>query len=162
MFMTKDSTDWLNDGELQTWLALMPVVMLLPAKLEAQLKRDSTLGLYDYLVLAVLSEQPGRSMAMKTLSGMTNGSMSRLSHVVSRLEHSGWVVRRPDPSDGRITEAYLTVAGRRKVIQAAPGHVREVRALVVDRLSLMQVEQLREICATLANGLVGGHLPKPA
>jgi len=146
--------DWLNDRELDAWTALMAVLLVLPAKLDAQLRKDAQLRLYDYHVLAALADQPSRSIGMKALSGMTNGSMSRLSHVVSRLEERGWVTRRPHPDDGRLTEAHLTAEGHRHLVDAAPGHVAAARALVIDRLKPEQISQLHDVCSTIAVGLI--------
>mgnify|MGYP000954306380 CR=1 FL=1 len=42
---------------------------------------------------------------MSDLAFMAKGSLSRLSHVVSRLEQRGYVSRRPSPDDGRTTLA---------------------------------------------------------
>jgi DNA-binding MarR family transcriptional regulator len=64
---------------------------------------------------------------------------------VARLEQRGWVRRTPDPADGRYTLAILTDRGRAKVTAAAPGHVQEVRRLVLDSLTKNQSRQLREI-----------------
>jgi DNA-binding MarR family transcriptional regulator len=55
------------------------------------------------------------------------------------------VRRTPDPADGRYTLAILTDQGQAKVTQAAPGHVQEVRRLVLDPLTRTQTGQLREI-----------------
>jgi DNA-binding MarR family transcriptional regulator len=55
------------------------------------------------------------------------------------------VRRTPDPADGRYTLAILTDGGRAKVTEAAPGHVKEVRRLVIDPLTKTQSRQLREI-----------------
>jgi DNA-binding MarR family transcriptional regulator len=54
---------------------------------------------------------------------------------VARLEDAGWVERRECAEAGVRTAAHLTPAGRRKLEDAAPGHVREARRLVVDVLS---------------------------
>ena len=63
------------------------------------------------------------------------GSLSRLSHAVSRLERAGWVERRSCGGAGRRTEARLTDKGWQQIRQTAPGHVREVRRLVIDALT---------------------------
>ncbi len=76
---------------------------------------------------------------------LAEGSLPRLSQVISRLEKRGWVRRCPDPADGRFTLATLTGAGWAKVVQTAPGHVEEVRRLVFDPLTKAQPRQLREI-----------------
>jgi DNA-binding MarR family transcriptional regulator len=151
-----DEPRWLDEQELGAWIALMRILIVLPTKLDSQLRSDSRLRLFDYHVLAALSDQPTRSIGMKALSGLTNGSMSRLSHVVSRLEDRGWVERRPHPTDGRLTEAHLTDEGYRTIAEAAPAHVASARALVVDRLTPQQVSQLRDICLTIGAGLDDG------
>jgi len=64
---------------------------------------------------------------------------------VARMVPRGWVRRRPDPSDGRYTLAILTDQGLAKVVEAAPGHVEELRRLVLDPLTKAQTRQLGEI-----------------
>ena len=59
-------TRWLNDDERQAWLRLMAVTMLLPSRLEAELKRDAGLSHFEYYVLAMISEAPGRSSPLST------------------------------------------------------------------------------------------------
>lgn len=128
--MPDDETPWLDASELADWIPFSAALMLLPAVLDAQLQRDARLSFFSYSVLAGLSEAPERTVRMGDLAALTNGSLSRLSHTVARLEKKGWVRRTPLPEDGRITLAVLTDAGMAKVEQAAPGHVRTVRALL--------------------------------
>jgi DNA-binding MarR family transcriptional regulator len=45
------------------------------------------------------------------------------------------VRRQPDPTDGRFTKAILTAEGRRTLVQAAPRHVADVRATVLDAVT---------------------------
>ena len=80
---------------------------------------------------------------------MTNATLPRLSRVMSRLEDAAYVRREPCPGDRRATNVVLTDAGWDKVVQAAPGHVGNVRALVVDALEPDQVDQLSAISARL-------------
>ncbi len=136
---------WLDAEESQTWRALARALVRLPAALDAQLRRDAGISHFEYQVLALLSEAPGRTLRMSALATLAEGSLPRLSQVVARLEQRGWVRRIPDPADGRYTLAILTDQGQAKVIQAAPGHVLEVRRLVLDPLTKTQSRQLREI-----------------
>jgi DNA-binding MarR family transcriptional regulator len=136
---------WLDAEERQTWLALASALNRLPAALDAQLRRDAGISHFEYQVLALLSEAPGRTLRMSALATMAEGSLPRLSQVVARLEQPGWVRRTPDPADGRYTLATLTDQGLAKVTEAAPGHVQEVRRLVFDPLTKPQSRQLREI-----------------
>jgi DNA-binding MarR family transcriptional regulator len=136
---------WLTPGEQQSWVAASGMLLLLPAALDGQLQRDSGLSLFDYFVLSRLSMAPGRTLRMSELAGLANGSLSRLSNVVKRLEQRGWVHRDPDPDDGRYTVATLTDSGWTTVAAAAPGHVEAVRAYLIDLLSADEVETLASI-----------------
>ncbi|MFC3501602.1 MarR family winged helix-turn-helix transcriptional regulator [Micromonospora krabiensis] len=136
---------WLDAEERQTWLSLVSFLIKLPGALDAQLQRDAGLSHFEYQVLAGLSESPDRTRRMSELAALAEGSLSRLSQVVSRLERRGWVRRTPDPTDGRYTLAVLTEEGWAKVVATAPGHVAAVRTYVFDPLTKAQQRQLREI-----------------
>lgn len=133
---------WLTDEERELWLKLVGLSMLMPNAVEAQLKRDADMNQFEYHVLAMLSEAPNRTRLMSDLAFHTNSSLSRLSHVVSRLEKQGWVVRSACETDGRATNATLTDAGFAKLEVTAPGHVEAVREMIFDALTPAQVKQL--------------------
>jgi DNA-binding MarR family transcriptional regulator len=143
--MVADETRWLEPDELATWMSLAALVVKLPGVLDYQLQRDSRVTHFEYLVLAGLSESPGRERRMSELAGFANGSLSRLSHVVKRLERRGFVVRRPAEDDGRITIATITDSGYEFLVAAAPGHVAAVREFVIDALTPEQLAQLKVI-----------------
>jgi DNA-binding MarR family transcriptional regulator len=121
------------------------LLLKLPAALDAQMQRDSGLSHFEYLVLSQLSEATGRTLRMSQLAAIANGSLSRLSHVVKRLEARGWVRREPSRADGRYTNAVLTDAGWDKVVASAPGHVEVVRTLVLDALTGDELDRLGDI-----------------
>ena len=152
---------WLDAEESQAWRALAGVLVRLPAALDAQLRRDAGISHFEYQVLALLSEAPGRTLRMSELATMAEGSLPRLSQVVARLEQRGWVRRTPDPTDGRYTLATLTSQGQAKVTQAAPGHAQEVRRLVFDPLTKTQSRQLREISRRIIRA-IDPHAATPA
>lgn len=134
---------WLSAEQQREWRSLMGLFMDLPPALDAQLKRDAGLNAFEYQVLAALSEAPGRTLVLSDLAALARGSLSRLSHAVTRLERAGWVERRTcTDRAGRHTEARLTPSGLARIEEAAPGHVRAVRRLVVDVLSPEQLAQL--------------------
>lgn len=144
---------WLSREEQDAWLPFAGTLFRLPAALDAQLQRDAGLTHFEYLVLATLSETPDRTRRMSELAVFVNGSLSRLSHVVKRLEQRGWVRREPCPEDGRYTNAILTDAGWDKLVATAPGHVDAVRRLVIDVLSTSQLGQLRDIGQRILHGI---------
>jgi DNA-binding MarR family transcriptional regulator len=144
---------WLTPDQQRDWRALIALVMTLPTALDAQLKRDAGVNSFEYHVLAALSEAPDRTRFMSDLAALAQGSLSRISHAVARLERSGWVERRSVTDRGvRRIEARLTDAGLTKIEEIAPGHVREAHRLVLDVLSAEQFAALgqaaRAITAT--------------
>jgi DNA-binding MarR family transcriptional regulator len=151
--VSADEPRWLEPHELETWLSYVAVTTLLEAELDRQLQRDSGMPHTYYLILAILSERPGRTLRMSELAAATQSSQSRLSHAVTRLERLGWVRRTPCPDDRRSTFAQLTEEGFTALAAAAPGHVDTVRRYLFDRLSPEQVGQLRDICAAVLAGL---------
>src|SRR3954469_11540350 len=136
---------WLDEDQQQAWMSLVGIMRRLPAALDTQLQRDAGISSFEYQTLSNLSMAPERTMRMSRLAALTEGSLSRLSQVVARLEKRGWVRRTPDPADGRYTLAILTDTGVDKVVATAPGHVAEVRRLVFDTLTKAQQRQLRDI-----------------
>lgn len=137
---------WLSDEQQRSWRTFAAVFTVLPAALDAQLQRDAEVTHFGYWVLAVLSESPDHALRMSDLAARSNASLSRVSHVVARLEERGWVRRHPSEDDRRSNLAELTAAGHDKIVATAPGHVETVRSLVFDALTDDQVEQLGDIC----------------
>jgi DNA-binding MarR family transcriptional regulator len=140
-----DEPRWLDEEEQQTWLTLVGMMVGLRGALDAQLQRDAGITHFEYQVMAMLSMATERTLRMSELAAVANGSLTRLSRTVDRLDKRGWVTRRPDPEDGRYTLAVLTGPGWDKVVATAPGHASEVRRLVFDPLTRSQTRQLREI-----------------
>ena len=159
MEMTQEP-QWLTAEEQQTWFELIGVLTWLPDAVDAQLQRDAGLSHFEYQVMAMLSMSPQRTRRMSEVAALANGSLTRLSRTVDRLDKRGWVTRRPDPEDGRATLAVLTDAGWEKVVATAPGHAAEVRRLVFDPLTKTQVRQLGEIAIRIRQAVMpDGWLP---
>jgi DNA-binding MarR family transcriptional regulator len=144
-----EDTPWLAADELEAWVSLASLVVALPQAIDRQLKRDSGLNFFEYSILSGLSREPGRAMQLSVLADLAAGSLSRISHAVSRLEQQGWVQRRTCDAETRVVHAALTDAGMAKLVEAAPAHVREARRLVVDALSPAELTQLKVICRKL-------------
>jgi len=149
----KQEPPWLDHEEQQAWISLVSLLIRLPAALDAQLQRDAGISHFEYQVMVCLSQSTDRTMRMSVLARLVEGSLPRLSQVVSRLEKRGWVRRAPDPDDGRYTLAILTDQGLAKVTQTAPGHVGEVRRLVFAPLNRPQVRQLRQISRRIVHAI---------
>lgn len=144
---------WLDAEEQLAWRSLIAVVLRLPGVLESQLQHDAGLGHFPYWVMALLSEAPGRALRLSELASQAGCSLSRLSHVVTRLEEEGFVERRACAEDARATLAVLTPSGLTRVVEAAPGHVAEVRSRVFDALDARDVADLRRVCDRIVERL---------
>jgi DNA-binding MarR family transcriptional regulator len=146
---------WLQGIERDAWLSLIGVIIRLPAAMDTQLQRDAGLSHFEYTVMVNLSNTEGHVLRMSQLAGLCHSSLSRLSHVVARLERRGWLRRDPCPDDGRATLATLTDDGFAKLASAAPGHVEAVRDYVIDALDEEQLAQLNRIGDVILGRLDG-------
>jgi DNA-binding MarR family transcriptional regulator len=149
-----DAPRWLTDDEQQTWRGFIAMTQLLFGALDRQLQAEAGLPHPHYVILAMLSEAPDRSMRMSRLAGVTSMSASRLSHAVTRLEERGWVSRHRSDSDRRGQVATLSDAGYRVLVEIAPLHVAEVRRRLFDQLTPAQVRQLGGIADAVLPGLL--------
>ena len=101
----------------------------------------------------MLSEVPGRQLRMSELADLVVQSRSRLTHTATRLEKRGWVVREPCEGDRRGVLLSLTPDGFAKVQHVAPFHVRQVREVLLDRLSAADFAALGAMMASVVAGL---------
>lgn len=148
---------WLNADERRAWLAILSINTLLPAALDSQLHSAGKVSLFDYNVMAMLSEAEGHFLPMSELAARTSSSLSRLSHVVSKLEKRGWLERRPHPRDARVTTAHLSDDGMATLVSLAPGHVEAVRAKFLDALTDRDVNDLARIGEKIVARLDDDH-----
>jgi len=146
--------DWLTADEQAAWRWIIALLLRLPGALDGQLQKDAGISNFEYGVLSGLSEAPNHTLRMSDLAAMANGSLSRLSHVVSRLEDKGWVRREPCPGDGRFINAVLTDDGWAKVTATAPGHVAAVRRFLVDVLTPEQLRALGVISEQVVKNII--------
>jgi len=144
---------WLNADEQRTWRAFREMLIRLDEALDRQLERDSGMPHAYYMILAMLSEAPGRSRRMSQLASVNSYSLSRLSHAVARLEERGLVRREDCPTDRRGAIAVLTDAGWDVLVAAAPGHVGEIRRRLFDPLTAEEAAMLGTISAKVAQAV---------
>jgi DNA-binding MarR family transcriptional regulator len=150
-----DEVRWLSEEERAAWLAVAGLSVKLPGVLDGRLQADAGLTFFEYMVLAVLSEQPDRTMQMSDIAAFASASLSRLSHTASRLERQGYLTRRQIPGHGRRTQAELTAAGYDKVRATAPGHVMHVRRILIDVLSEDDLAALARIGERVLRAIEG-------
>jgi len=141
---------WLTPVEDRAWRSWIAASARLFSNIERDLRRDSDLTFDDYEVLVRLSETPGRRMRLSRLASEVNQSPSRLSQRLDRLGARGMVGRVRCEEDRRGFWAELTPYGLATLEEAAPHHLRSVRANLIDRLSPGEIEDLARILGRLA------------
>ncbi len=147
---------WLSDAQQAVWRQYLNISRRLHDRIERDLQRQANLPQAYYLILAMLSEAPGRSLRMNQLAVILNASQSRTSHAVARLEEQGWVRRERSPEDGRGQIAVLTDSGWNRVDQLAPGHAETVRATMFGALDDQDLADLGRIYDKIAANLESG------
>lgn len=155
--MSESEPRWLSTEERAAWLALLSTTTLLPGALEAPLQQAAKLSLFDYNVLAMLSEEESATLPMSELAARTSASLSRLSHVVKKLQARGFVERAVHAQDARVTATTLTEGGMSLIRELAPLHMETVRALVFDQLDAADVADLARIGRKLMRGMDQSH-----
>ncbi len=139
-----DSMSLLDDLEMGAWQALLSAHWRLMSRLDAELQAAQAMSLADYEVLVKLAQDQSGRMRMSELAHCLMLSPSGLTRRLDGLVSSGLVDRARCPTDRRGTFAVLTTSGRRRLDQAAPYHVQQVRRLFIDRLSRPQLLALAD------------------
>ena len=143
---------WLDEGEQRAWRALQWMQLRLEGELARRLAAESGLSYPDYLVLVALTDQPDGRMRAFELGRVLGWEKSRVSHHVTRMAARGLVARERCPSDRRGAFIVVTRRGRTEIEAAAPGHVRAVRELFLDRLTPRQLQALGDAAEAVLAG----------
>jgi DNA-binding MarR family transcriptional regulator len=151
-----DGVRWLSVQERRAWLTMIATHMQLIPTLESDLQREGTVSLFEYQVMAMLSESEV-PLAMSELAARTNASLSRLSHVARKLESRELIRRSPSSEDARVTMAQITDAGMAEIQRLAPHHVASVRARFLDSLDERDLEDIGRIGAKILAHLDPDH-----
>jgi MarR family len=88
---------WLDEEQQSSGRAFAAATVKLRWALEC-LQRDAGLSFVEYHALSRLSENPDHTMRMSELAEVTIASLSRLSHLIKRLERRELVRRGSTPS----------------------------------------------------------------
>lgn len=150
---------WLTDAQQHVWRQFLNLDRRLQERIERDMQQQSGMPMAYYLILAMLSEAPGRSLRMNQLAEVLEASQSRTSHAVARLEEQGWVRRERSPDDGRGQVAVLTEAGWTRIQELAPGHADTVRRTMFVGLDDTDLAELSRIFDKISTNL--GTLDAP-
>jgi DNA-binding MarR family transcriptional regulator len=136
---------------VDAWESLFRAQVSVLRQLNAEFP-SSELSFNEYDVLFNLSKQPGRRLRIRDLNRhllLTQPSVSRL---VDRLVTGGFVLKQPDPSDGRGTIVELTDAGYASFRRVAVVHAESISNRVGGVLSSDELVQLTALTEKLRLG----------
>jgi DNA-binding MarR family transcriptional regulator len=153
--VVKDDTPWLDEQENLIWRSFLHASGLISRQLSDSLKAQTGLTMDDYEVLVHLSEADPHRVRMTELSHQLLNSQSRLTQRIDRLAKRGLVCREKCPEDGRGTFAVLTDEGMKCIVEAAPQHVRDVRAALIDLIEPSERAMFADILERLAKAARG-------
>ncbi|MCW2712138.1 MAG: transcriptional regulator, MarR family [Marmoricola sp.] len=147
---------WLDEDQQHAWRAYIMGTELLQHQLDRELREEHEISFSEYEILVRLSETENGRMRMASLADAMSHSRSRVTHTIARMEKADLVQRAAAQSDGRGVEAVMTDAGHRKLVEAAPTHVRGVRAHLVDVASSEDFAALGRIFNDVSDRLLQG------
>jgi DNA-binding MarR family transcriptional regulator len=151
---------WLSPRENRTWRAFGHARHQLVVRLNRHMLQDSGMTETDYVVLAVLSEEPTGRIPAQDLCALLQWEKSRLSHQARRMEEQGLIVREPNPDDARSVMVCLLPAGRRAIKDAAPQHVENVRRHFIDLFTPAELDTLAELSERVLRHLAEEPFPE--
>jgi DNA-binding MarR family transcriptional regulator len=143
--MTEGGAKWLNEAEARAWRGFQQMNARLTGFLARDLSAHSELSYADYAVLVVLTDEDSGAMRLFELAHKLGWEKSRASHQVARMAARRLVEKRRCTHDRRGSYVEVTEEGRARLASAAPGHVKAVRRVFVDRLSPEQLGQLEDL-----------------
>lgn len=153
---------WLSDTEQVVWRRWVTLRTDLQAYLNRSLQEQADLSISDYEVMVMLSDAECDCLRVSELARRVGWERSRLSHHVSRMEKRGLVARATASDDARGADIRLTEAGRAALEAAAPGHVRDVRAVFFDGMAPDELAALDRLTARMMERLrPGDDLGRP-
>ncbi|MGI9658054.1 MAG: MarR family winged helix-turn-helix transcriptional regulator [Gaiellaceae bacterium] len=139
-----------SEQSLATWEKFLRAHSAITRRLDADLAAAHGISLSDYDVLLQLARAPDGQLRPTELAERVLLTRSGITRLLTRLEKRDLVDRCPCPNDGRVTFAAISEAGRAKLREARPTHLRGIRELFSDRVEGGEADQLAVVLERLA------------
>lgn len=138
-----------RSAALEAWIGLLRAHAATTRLFNTELLETHDLTLNDFDVLAQLSRGPDHGLKRSELAERVLLTPSGITRLLDGLERAGYVAKGECPTDARVTYAVLTDAGREKLREASKTHLAGVRALLTERFTNEELEQLGELLGRL-------------
>jgi DNA-binding MarR family transcriptional regulator len=137
-----------DNRDVSLWVRLLESHNLMLGEIRRRLADAATLPRFD--LLANLEREDGQTLA--ALSRRMLVTAGNLTGLVDRAERDGFVQRRADPSDRRLSRVFLTTKGRSLITQMLPLHATHVGELL-GGLDASERRELRRLLGKLRDSL---------
>lgn len=134
---------------VEAWIGLLRAHAATTRQFNAELLETHGLTLNDFDVLAQLSRGPDYGLKRSELAERVLLTPSGITRLLDGLERAGYVARGECETDARVTYAVLTDVGREKLREASKTHLGSVRALLSERFTPEELEQLSKLLGRL-------------
>lgn len=135
---------------VEAWVRLLRGHAAAVRALNAQLVRDHCLTINDYEALLLLANAPERRLRRTDLAKDLVLTASGVTRLLDGLEETGLVEKGVCASDGRVSYAVLTEAGRKKLGESSCSHMAAIDELFADRYSAEEIETLAGLLGRLS------------
>jgi DNA-binding MarR family transcriptional regulator len=132
-----------DDPRLEAWRAFLRAHARVTRRLERELQAEASMALADYDVLVQLAVADEHRLRMSELADRLLLSRSGITRLIDRLERDGLVERAVCESDRRGQWAGLTDAGRERLREASPTHLRGIAEHFLDRIPTDELDRMR-------------------
>jgi DNA-binding MarR family transcriptional regulator len=139
-----DGVQALDPEQLEAYFSLMEAGSLLHHQVEQHLRTEGDLSYVQFQLLARLAGSDGQ-LTMTQLADGVVYSRSGLTYQAGLLEKAGLITRSPSPDDERATVVAITDKGLALFGRLLPGHVQDVRRLLLDPLTDDDLHHLGDI-----------------
>jgi len=153
MSISTEPTGWQQSSEMTPEVEAYTLLRQVHSILETYNRYDlrgEDLTVPQFMILNYASRS---GVPLSEISARMMCDNSNLTGIVDRLIAKGYVERRPDPNDRRVSLICLTEAGAEKLRNLRPRHHEKLRKRMRS-LSEHEVHQLRELLKSLYSSLV--------
>jgi DNA-binding MarR family transcriptional regulator len=149
--------EFMEPEEWESWAALLMLHRAVLQDLDAELRQQHRLAVSEFDVLLTLFNAPGNRLGMSALAREAMLSPAGITHLVTRLERDGLVIREADPADRRKWFTVLTGRGDRALRAARRTHNTVLRRTFLAATSAADREMLRQLWQRLSSPGSGAH-----
>jgi MarR family 2-MHQ and catechol resistance regulon transcriptional repressor len=144
-----------NGPEMEAYALLRQINVMMETYHRYDLRSEG-LTVPQFMILNYASDE---GVPLSEISARMLCDNSNLTGIVDRLISKGYIERRSDPNDRRVSRICLTDQGAEKLRNLRPRHHAQVNRRM-RTLSQPQVEQLRNLLSELFDGLTDPKQPE--